>query len=281
MKTGLVLEGGAMRGMFTAGVLDVFADNDIHFDMIMGVSAGAVFGINFLSGQRGRAIRYSKRFNSDKNYMGIGSLIKTGSIVNTEFAYHKVPYELDVFDDDAYIKSGVPFYAVVSDMQSGKAEYIRIKSCFKQMDVLRASASMPFASKPVKLGDGLYLDGGVGDSIPYRKMIEMGCDRVVVVLTRDLSYVKKPMSKLLINAVYGKYPRFKDSLIHRHERYNECVESLKAEEDKGKVFVIRPSEPITVKHMEKDPDMLQNVYELGLADARASLEGMKAYLNQY
>lgn len=206
-------------------------------------------------------------------------MLKTGSIVNTDFAYRKVPYELDVFDDETYIKSGVPFYAVVTNMRSGEAEYVKITSCFEQMDVLRASASMPFVSKPVELNGNLYLDGGVTDSIPYRKLFELGCDKVVVVLTRDINYVKKPTSKFAPKLFYSKYPEFADKIIHRHENYNESVKNLKKAEEEGKAFVIRPSQPITVKHMEKNSDELQKVYDLGTLDACNSIEGVKKYLS--
>ena len=159
MKVGLVLEGGAMRGMYTAGILDIMLDQNICVDGVIGVSAGVLFGVNYLSKQRGRSIRYNKRFNGDKRYMGIHSLLTTGNIVNTEFAYYTVPYELDVFDDETFRKSGIPFYAVVTNMQTGKPEYIQIHSVLEQMEVLRASASMPLVSKPVYLDGVPYLDG--------------------------------------------------------------------------------------------------------------------------
>mgnify|MGYP000458917654 FL=1 len=186
----LVLEGGAMRGMYTAGVLDCFMDHDISFDAVIGVSAGALFGVNLLSKQRGRVIRYNKRFNSDKNYMGIRPLLREKNIVSTKYAYDTVPRELDPFDDEEYKKSDIPFYAVVTNIRTGKPEYVQIKSVFDQMDVLRASGSMPVVSKPVKLGHEWYLDGAVTDSIPYEHMLDMGYDRVVVVLTKPADYIK-------------------------------------------------------------------------------------------
>ena len=167
MKIGLVLEGGAMRGMFTAGVLDTFLDNDIKMDSVVGVSAGALFGVNYLSGQKGRVIRYNKKFNKDKNYMGLRPLLREGNIVSTKYAYEDVPKTLDPFDDEAYKKSKVPFYAVVTNVATGNPEYIQIHSVFEQMDTLRASGSMPFVSKPVAIGDKKYLDGGIADSIPF------------------------------------------------------------------------------------------------------------------
>lgn len=189
-RCALVLEGGAMRGMYTAGVLDCFMDHDISFDAVIGVSAGALFGVNLLSKQRGRVIRYNKRFNSDKNYMGIRPLLREKNIVSTKYAYDTVPRELDPFDDEEYKKSDIPFYAVVTNIRTGKPEYVQIKSVFDQMDVLRASGSMPVVSKPVKLGHEWYLDGAVTDSIPYEHMLDMGYDRVVVVLTKPADYIK-------------------------------------------------------------------------------------------
>ena len=273
MKTGLVLEGGAMRGMYTAGVLDVMLDEDIHVDGVIGVSAGVLFGVNYLSKQRGRSIRYNKRFNGDKRYMGMHSLFTTGNIVNTEFAYYTVPYELDVFDDETFMNSGVPFYAVVTNMQTGKPEYMQIHSVFDQMEVLRASASMPLVSKPV------YLDGGIADSIPYEKMMEMGYDRIIVVLTRDFSYRKKSSSKLPAELRYHKYPEFRQTLEHRYEAYNASVAHLRWLEKQGKVFVIRPSAPIGIKRIEKDADKLQEVYELGLHDGEHSIHALQEYLH--
>lgn len=173
-KTGLVLEGGAMRGMYTAGALDVLLENDINFDGIIGTSAGAVFGVNFLSRQDGRVIHYNCRFNGDRNYMGIKPLLKSGDFFNTEYAYYKVPNELDKFDDETYQKSGVPFYATVTDVKTGKPEYLKVKSVLRDMEMLRASASMPFISKPVIIGGRAYLDGGISDSIPFEHFSEMG-----------------------------------------------------------------------------------------------------------
>lgn len=267
MKTGLVLEGGAMRGMYTSGVLDIFLKQNIHFDAIIGVSAGALFGVNYLSGQQGRVIRYNKRFNSDKNYMGLRILLKTGNLVNTEYAYHKVPHELDIFDNQAFINSGIPFYAVVTNINTGMPEYIKIDNVFEQMDVLRASGSMPFVSTPVMLGDQYYLDGGISDSIPFEKLIQMGYDKIIVILTRDMNYIKKSMPKLPISVFYRKFPALKKRLKLRHEVYNNSIAKLKILESKGSAFVIRPSEPIKIKRTETDPDLLQSVYDLGIKDA--------------
>ncbi len=278
MKVGLVLEGGAMRGMYTAGVLDTFLKNNIEVDSIVAVSAGALFGVNYLSKQSGRVIRYNKRFNSDKNYMGIRPLLREGNIVSPQYAYSEVPCRLDVFDDDTYKASDVPFYAVVTDMANGKPEYIKISSVFEQMDTLRASGSMPFVSAPVRIGDKLYLDGGISDSIPFRWLSEQGCDKLIVVVTRDSSYRKKQMSKSLVKLFYRKHPEFMQAMLNRHNMYNSSIEELNQLETQGRAFVIRPSEPIEIGKMEKNPEKLQAVYDLGIINTEAVLENLKQYL---
>lgn len=278
MKTGLVLEGGAMRGMFTAGVLDVFLENNITVDCVVGVSAGALFGVNYLSGQNGRVIRYNKRFNSDKDYMGIRPLLREGNIFSTEYAYDRVPRKLDPFDDEAFMKSGVPFYAVTTDVESGETRYVRINSVFEQMDTLRASGSMPFVSKPVVINGRKYLDGGISDSIPFEWLSEQGCDKLIVILTRDMEYRKKSMNKALIKTYGLKYPKVAEMLLNRHTLYNKSVELLKEWEAEGKAFVIRPSKTIDIGRIEKNPEELQSVYDLGRSDGKAVLGALGEYL---
>jgi len=280
MKTGLVLEGGAMRGMYTAGVLDVLYERGIRFDAVMGVSAGAVFGPNFLSGQLGRVIRYNKRFIRDKRYQGLGCLLKTGDLFSRDFAYSQVPRQLDVFDDEAFKASGVPFYAVLTDLETGLPEYMQVKSVFEDMDILRASASMPFVSRPVEIRGRRYLDGGVADSVPFDAMEKLGCQKRVVVLTRDMDYRKGPMPGLPIKLAYRHHPRFRDQLLRRHMVYNDSIARLKALEAQGQVFVIRPSRPIEISRVERDPEKLQQVYDLGLRDGRAILPALENYMEQ-
>lgn len=281
MKTGLVLEGGAMRGLYTAGVLDVFMENDISFDGIIGVSAGALFGVNLLSKQKGRVLRYNKRFNPDKNYMGLRPLLKTGNIIDTEYAYYTVPTKLDIFDNDTFMASDTPFYAVVTNIETGEAEYIQITDAFKQMEVLRASGSMPFVSKPVDIDGSRYLDGAVADSIPFEKFLEMGYDRLVVVLTKDADYVKGPVSPFMTRVFYGKkYADFESKLRNRHSNYNSCMERLRTREKDGEVFVIRPTKRIKISRVEKNPDRMQSMYELGVCDANAVLDRLKKYMDK-
>lgn len=279
MKTGLVLEGGAMRGMYTAGVLDTFLEAGIRVDAVVGVSAGALFGVNYLSGQKGRVIRYNKRFNGDKNYMGLRPLLREGNLISTHYAYERVPRELDPFDDEAFQASGIPFYAVVTDTATGEPEYIRIQSAFAQMDTLRASGSMPFVSRPVKIGDREYLDGGIGDSIPYKWMHSQGYDKLVVILTQDKAYRKTPMPRLPLKLLQRSYPQIARQLQHRHETYNNALDLLAQWEKEGKAFVLRPSEPIHIHRTERAPQKLQQVYDLGVKDCQKSLPQLQQYLS--
>lgn len=274
MKTALVLEGGAMQGMFTAGVLDVFMEQGIKFDGVIGVSAGALFGINIISGQKGRVIRYNKIFNSDKRYMGIVPLLKTGNIIDTEYAYECVPKRMDPLDNEAYMKSDIPFYAVITNLETGKAEYVQITNPYEQMDYLRASGSMPFVSKPVELDGNLYLDGAVADSIPYEWMLKQGYEKLVVVLTKSAEYVKKPISPTLTKLWYKKkYPKFEKSLRNRHLMYNAQMSRLMELQRKGIAEVIRPSEPLYISKTETDPEKMEMLYQLGIHDANNWLKG--------
>lgn len=278
MKVGLVLEGGAMRGMYTAGVLDVLMENNIRVDGIIGVSAGALFGVNYPSRQIGRAIRYNKRFSPDKNYIGLWPLLKEGNIVSTQYAYYEVPRKLDVFDDEAFRASGIPFYAVVTNLETGEGEYLLLESVFEQMDILRASGSMPFVSRPVVWQGKRYLDGAIADSIPYRWMADHGYEKRIVVLTRQEGYRKKPMNKALCKIMYRKWPKFVQKLLTRHSAYNAALDELQQWRSEGKAFVLRPSEEIKIGRIEKDPEKLQSVYDLGRKDAQARLAQLQEYL---
>lgn len=279
MIPGLVLEGGAMRGMFTAGVLDAFMERGICAEETVGVSAGALFGVNLLSGQKGRVIRYNKRFNGDRTYMGLIPLLREGNIVSTEYAYERVPRMLDPFDDETFKASPSRFYAVVTDVETGAPEYVRIESVFGQMDVLRASGSMPFVSRPVEIGGKRFLDGGISDSIPFEWLIKRGAGKTVVILTRDASYVKRPMNAMLIKTYKRKYPALAERLSIRHLEYNRQIKELSRLEAEGKAFVIRPSAPVKIGRTERDPGKLRAVYDLGYSDAVSLLDGLKDFLN--
>lgn len=278
MSVGLVLEGGGLRGLYSVGVLDIFMDNDIKVDGIIGVSAGALFGVNYPSKQRGRGLRYNLRFAKDPRYMSFRSLIKTGNIVGKEFAYYEVPFKLDVFDEETFEKSGVDFYAVVTNVETGKPEYIKVDNLREQMEVFRATSSMPIVSKIVEVDGKKYLDGGCSDSIPVKKCLEMGYDKVVVVLTRPLDYRKKDENGALNALWYRKYPEFVKTLNNRPKDYNNTVEEIIELEKQGKIFVIRPSMTVPIKRIEHDPVVMQRMYDLGVEDSKKQIEALKEYL---
>ncbi len=278
MKVGLVLEGGAMRGMYTAGVIDAFLDHAVQVDGILGVSAGACFGCNLFSGQRGRVLRYNKRFMGDPRNVSIRSLITTGDIINREFAYYVIPTKYDIFDEEAFEKNGGEYWVVVTNVETGEAEYMQMHNLLRDIEMMRASASMPFCSRMVEIGGQKYLDGGIADSIPVRQAIKMGYDKVIVVLTQPDDYRKGPMNPMMIKAFYRKYPNLMKTLLERHDRYNAQVEEVRQLEKEGKVFVIRPRELLNIKRLEKDPQELERVHGMGLRDANEAMGALRAYL---
>ena len=276
-KTVFVLEGGAMRGLFSAGVLDVFMQNEIQTDAIYGVSAGALFGINFKSRQIGRAIRYNLRFAHEKNYMGLYSLITTGDIMNREFCFNKLVHELDKFDFETFDNSPINFYAVVTNVETGKAEHIKITEARHGMEALRASGSMPFVSKLVEYEGNKYLDGAVSDPIPIQKALDEGYEKIVVVLTRPEGY-KKHKDYLPYDLVYGKYPNFIKTAKRQYKDYNKTLELIKKLENDGRILVLRPSKNLKVARVEKNLDKLKAIYQLGVDDSTANLDKVKKYL---
>ena len=280
MKIGMVLEGGAMRGMYTAGVLDVFLDKDVKVDGIIGVSAGVLFGVNYCSKQRGRALRYNKRFCKDKNYMSLYSLIKTGNLVNKQFAFYDVPLIHDVFDTEEYKKSKTKFYATVTNVETGLAEYIVLDDIIEQMEVLRATGAMPYVSEMVEYDGKKYLDGALADSIPIDKCMEMGYDKIIVILTKPKNYRKKKRAAWIAKLVYGKYPKLVEAINTRYKQYNDTMEKLERLEEEGKIFVFRPSRKVNMSRVEKDPDKLQEMYDLGINDGEKLLDNLKSFLKK-
>lgn len=278
MKTGLILEGGAMRAIYTAGVLDVFMEEGLTFDSLFGVSAGAIHGSVYLGNQPGRTIRYYKKYSRHKNFMSFYSLLTTGSLVGEQFCYHDLPDRLDPFDYETFAKSKTAYFPVCTDLLSGKAIYPRCTDLRKEMDYMRASASMPMVSAIVEINGQKLLDGGIADSIPFQKAKEMGYSKQVLVLTRPKGYRKKPMKMGLAKIIYRKYPNFLNTLSRRHDEYNKTVEEIERLEEKGEILVIRPSLDLHIGRMEKDPDRLQAQYDLGRTDALAKLTALKEFL---
>lgn len=280
MKKGLVLEGGAMRGLFTAGVLDVLMENKIEFDSCIGVSAGAAFGCNFKSGQIGRAIRYNTRFCKDKRYCSVRSLIKTGDIFGAEFCYHTIPEKLDKFDIEAYDNSNIEFYVVCTDVYTGKPVYhLCDKVDNDAYEWFRASASMPMVSKPVKVGGMTLLDGGMSDSIPLEFMVNKGLDKNLVILTQPRDYTKEKASAMgLMKLSLRKYPNMIKCIADRHEMYNKQREYVFEKEKSGEAFIICPEEKLPIGRIEHDEAVLRKVYEIGKKTAEKNLDRLIAYL---
>lgn len=280
-KIALVLEGGAMRGMYTAGVLDSFIDNGIKVDTIISVSAGALFGVNYASEQRGRALNYNTKYLRYPMYMSFKSLVKTGNVVNKEFAYYILPKRLDIFDQEKFKNSNIDYYATVTNVDTGKAEYVRIDNVFEQMEYLRASSAMPFLSEIIEIDDKKYLDGGIADSIPVEKARSMDFDKIILVLTRDVNYRKKEKNNKVIEVVtYKKYGKtLGDAILSRGKRYNETIEKIIDYEKRKEIFVIRPSKEIKISRLEKNVDKIKEIYNLGHEDSENKIKELRNYLN--
>ena len=279
-KTGLVMEGGAMRGMFTAGVLDVMMENGIDFDGAMGVSAGAVFGCNFKSKQIGRSIRYNLRFCDDPRYCSLESLMKTGDLYGVQFCYDEIPNKLDPFDVKTYRENPMPFYAVCTNIETGKAIHKRLDNGdARDMEYFRASASMPVVSRIVEVDGYKLLDGGITDSIPLLSMERRGYPRNVVILTQPLGFVKKKSGMLpLLRVTMRDYPYTIKAMEVRHIRYNRQAAYVRQQELAGNAFVIRPPHSLDISRTEHDPAELRRVYDIGRAEMESRLTEMKAFL---
>lgn len=278
MKIGLVLEGGAMRGMFTAGVLDVLLDEQITVNGAVTVSAGALFGINYPAKQRGRVLRYNLKYLHDKRYMGWHSLFTTGNVVNKAFAFYELPFTLDPFDQATFAASQIDFWVTLTNIETGEPEYVKITDAFAQMEALRATSAMPMVSRVVEIEGKKYLDGGISDSIPLDKAMALGYDKIIVILTRPLDYRKKPSNNWLFKLFYRNYPKLIERWANRYAEYNQAVEEVIEMEKAGKIFVIRPSESLDISRLEKDLAKVQAMYDLGMKDGQASLSGLKDYL---
>lgn len=280
IKTGLVLEGGGMRGIYTAGVLDVFLDQNMMFDGVIGVSAGAIHGSSFVSRQKGRSIRYYKKYCQDKRFMSFRNLFLTGDIAGEQFCYHDLPEKLDPYDYKTFNESKTEFYVTCSNLETGKAEYLRITDMKKQIDFMRASASLPYVSRIVEKDGMKLLDGGCCDSIPAEAFRKMGFLKSVVVLTRHKGYVKEPEQMAMAKVYYHKYPEFVKALENRHLVYNETVQEIEKLEAEGEIFVVRPSRELTIGRTESDPAKLQEVYDIGRRDALCRMRDLKLWLEK-
>ena len=282
MKTGLVLEGGAMRGLFTAGVMDVLMENRIEFDGIIGVSAGACFGCNYKSRQPGRALRYNTAYCRDKRYCSLHSLITTGNLFGTEFCYHEIPEKLDVFDFETYDRTPAEFYLTATDVETGQPVYHRCDRADDDMLTwLEASAAMPLFARIVEIGGHKLLDGGIADSIPLKYFQKIGYEKNVVILTQPADYVKTKNRMLpLLRIVLRRYPRFLQALAQRHLMYNLTTAYIRESAKTGRTFVIQPPEKLPIGHVEHDPEVLRKVYAIGRRAAEEQLASLKEFLSE-
>ena len=267
-----------MRGIYTCGVLDVMMDKGFEPDVLCGTSAGALFGVNLPSKQRGRAFDYNYRYCDNPNYVSIRSLIRTGNMVNVDFSYRRIPYELAPFNEEAYEASKTTVFATVTNVRTGKAEYKRINNCLKQMDWLRASGTLPFISRPVRIDGNEYLDGGLVDNIPLDKAFEEGCDKVVVVLTRPIEFRLNEHMYWLSKIFYPRDKNLQQALRVRSSNYNKRMQQVRRLKEEGKIFVFSPETLLPVRRLERNPLHLKQVYHLGLRDATREWGQLEAYL---
>lgn len=282
MKSALVLEGGAMRGLFTAGVIDVLMENGIDFDGAIGVSAGACFGCNIKSKQRGRVLRYSLRFCKDEKYCSFRSLIKTGNLYNAEYSYHTVPNELDIFDTETFQKNPMEFYVVATDANTGQPLYHRcVDGKENDLGWIQASSAIPVFAKAVLIDGYTMYDGGIADPIPYAKMRELGYKKEVLVLTQPKEYRKKPQKYMnVLKRLLYKYPALLQRMENRYQAYNQTLDAIQKEEQARNIFVIRPPKPLNIGSVCHDPEELKRVYYMGRFEAVKQLKALKEFMQK-
>lgn len=276
MKVGLVLEGGGMRGLYTSGVLDYFLDQKIFVDYVIGVSAGACNGVSYLSKQKGRNYRVNTNYVSDKRYLSLSNFIKTKSLFGMDFIFDEIPHQLDLFDYETFLSSPSEYKLGVTDVLTGRPVYFDKTHLDHDSTILKASSSIPVFSPIIEYQNGLYLDGGTTDSIPVKQALKDGCDHVIIVLTRDRNYIKKPESfRFIYSKVLKAYPNLIQALDNRHLMYNETLKFIKELEQQGKATIIAPSSPLEISRFEKDVSKLKNIYELGYLDASKKFDQLK------
>ena len=281
IEAGLVVEGGGMRGVYTAGVLDYFMEKNLYFDDCYGVSAGACHISSYVSKQIGRSMKVTLDYINDKRYCSINSLIKTGDMFGVEMLYDLIPNKLELYDYDTFNKFKGNFYSVVTNCKTGKAEYMKIKDMKKDIIAVRASSSLPLLSRIVEINGKEYLDGGITDSIPIKKSIKDGHKKNVVILTRDKTYRKsKPKFLSFFKLKYKKYPNLVKAIENRYKMYNETLDFIEEEKAKNKVFIIQPKLPVKISRIEKDKDKLKALYDQGYEDAKEIYEDLMKFLEE-
>lgn len=281
VSAGLIIEGGGMRGVYSAGILDFFLDQNLEFSSVYGVSAGACHACSYLSRQRGRAFAVNVDYLEDKHYCSVYSWLTTGNMLGVEMLYDKIPNQLNLYDYDAFEKSKSKFYAVATNCQTGEAAYLPVTHMRRDIRKVQASSSLPVLAKMVEIDGRLYMDGGMADSIPLRKSIQDGNRKNVVLLTQHDGYTKEPNKAMgIIRMVYRKYPKLVEATATRHIRYNQALKFVAEEQKKGTAFVIRPKHPVHVGRLEKNREKLQMLYEEGYADAKRCWPELQAFLQE-
>jgi predicted patatin/cPLA2 family phospholipase len=278
-QAGLVLEGGGMRGMYTCGVLEFFLEKELIFSDCYGVSAGACHLCSYLSGQKERALHVGIDYLQCRDYCSLSSLLRTGDLFNKDFCYDLIPNYLNPYDYEAFERYPGRAYAVATNIETGEAEYLRLKHMQTDIEAVRASSSLPLVSKNVRIGNKLYLDGGISDAIPLQKSILDGNQKNIVVLTKEVGYRRKPSSLLpLIRAAYLRYPKVYELMKNRHIAYNRTLDMVEKKEKAGEIIVLRPKENGGIGRIEKDKEKLMALYRQGYEDAKARYEEILAYL---
>lgn len=282
-KTALILEGGGMRGLFTTGVLDAFLDKGLHFQSVMGVSAGASHALSYLSRQRGRARRVNINYCTRSDYMGLKCLLTERSFFGMNLIFKKIPYEYDFFDFESFFARKPNYYAVATNIKTGEPEYLQAQLQEDLLQIAMASCSLPFLSQPITFYNQQYLDGGVGDSIPIKKIQEMGFNQSVLVLTQPKGYRKKIKKNSLINEIvskgfYKKHPNFIEALRIRNENYNKTLEYIDQLEIEKKVLVLRPQQQEGLHRMERNPHKLEGLYQNGYKDTILRMDEIRAFV---
>ncbi|MBS6509420.1 MAG: patatin family protein [Paraclostridium bifermentans] len=268
-KIGLILEGGGMRGIYTAGVLDFFIEKNIEVDITIGVSAGSCHASSYLSKQYKRAYNATVDYINDKRYLSFSNLIKTGSIFGMDFMFNKIPNELNIYDYDTFSKSKSKFVVVATNCETGSPEYFELKDLKKEIIYMQASCSIPMFANIVEIDDFKLVDGGVSDSIPIEYALNQGYKKNIVVLTRDITYKKNKQKFLsIVNRKYKKYPNLIKAIENRHLNYNKSLNLVNQLEKDGDVLVIRPKKPVNVSQIEKNAKKLTSLYEEGYDDAK-------------
>lgn len=280
-RLGIVVEGGGIRGIYAAGVLDVLLEQKLPVKGLIGVSAGAIHGCSFVSGQKERSLRFYKRFCADDRFFSFKTLLKTGNIVDTQFCYHDIPYIYDPFDNDAFKNSGIAYYVTCTNVETGHPEYLHLTDMDTEMDGLRASASLPYVSQIVKFRNMKLLDGGCSDRIPLKAFENLGFDRNIVISTQPRSHQVKDRDAYLARLFYRKYPRFCEAFANSPRAYEETQKYMDKAQAEGRSFIIRPQESLGIKRLTHDPTDVQRGYDAGQRDALAALPNLLDWLRGF